>query len=441
MLATRLPLFPLSTEVTATSSGQTLTIGGVDLNTLAQRYGTPLYLYDQATMDAAAQSYRTALAHHYPGEAGVTFAGKALLLTAAAQWVAQQGFWLDCTGAGELHIAAAADLSPAQILVHGVNKSDEDLAAAVQQSGVIVIDNATELVRLAQIARTGQRLPDLWLRVRPGVAVETHAYRQTGQHDSKFGFSCEEAVAAVGMAVTEGLPVTGLHFHQGSQFFDPAPIGPGIDTVLDLVQTLRDPHGWLPTTISPGGGWGVAYHEEELPQPSVDAYIAFIATRLVAGCAARNLPLPRLQVEPGRSLVARAGVAIYRVGAIKQTPTRRWLLIDGGMADNPRPALYGARYSALPVSAPDRPALNQAWLAGPYCESGDVLIEALPLPAIAPGELLAVPASGAYHVNMGSNYNGARKPAVVWLRDGATHLVQRRERVDDLLVRDLPLPL
>jgi diaminopimelate decarboxylase len=440
MLATRLPLFPITTAVATTATGQSLTIGGIDLNDLAARYGTPLYVYDQATMDAAANAYREALARHYPGETGVTFAGKALLLTAAAQWVQRQGFLLDCTGAGELHIAAAADLSPHQILVHGVNKSGEDLTAAVEQGGVIVVDNQTELSRLAEMAAQGRTLPELWLRVRPGVAVDTHAYRQTGQHDSKFGFSIEEAIAAVGMAVATNLPVTGFHFHQGSQFFDPAPLGPGIDTVLDLVQTLHQRHGWLPKTISPGGGWGVAYHEDELPQPSIDTYIAFIAKRMIEGCRARNLPLPRLQVEPGRSLVARAGVALYRVGAIKESATRRWLLIDGGMADNPRPALYGARYSALPVNNPDRPAHGPAWLAGPYCESGDVLIENLPLPEIAPGELLAVPASGAYHINMGSNYNGARKPAVVWLRDGEAHLVQRRETVQDLLLRDLALP-
>jgi diaminopimelate decarboxylase len=280
----------------------------------------------------------------------------------------------------------------------------------------------------------------LWLRVRPGIAVDTHAYRQTGQHDSKFGFSSDEAIAAVEMAIAQGLPVTGFHFHQGSQFFDPSPIGPGIETVLDLVQTLYKRHGWLPKTISPGGGWGVAYHEDELPQPAVDTYIAFVAKQMIEGCQRRGLPLPRLQVEPGRSLVARAGVALYRVGAVKETSNRRWLLIDGGMADNPRPALYGARYSALPVSKPDRPALGPAWLAGPYCESGDVLIENLPMPQIEVGELLVVPASGAYHVNMGSNYNGARKPAVVWLREGVAHLVQRRETVNDLIQRDFALP-
>ena len=439
MLATRLPLFPLTTAVQDFGQGLSLAINGVDLVELANHYGTPLYLFDQATMDDAAEQYRTALARHYPGPAGVTFAGKALLFTAAAQWVARQGFWLDCTGAGELHIAAAAEVPRSQILVHGVNKSGEDLAAAVAQAGVIVVDNLTELERLVQMTSTHAELPELWLRVRPGLAVDTHVYRQTGQHDSKFGLSPQEVVQAIATAQTHGLPVTGLHFHQGSQFFDPSPLSPAIDLVLDLVQELRDQTDWLPAAICPGGGWGVAYHEDELPQPAIDTYIAYIAHQLVAGCEARDIPLPRLQVEPGRSLVARAGVALYRVGAVKETPNRRWLLIDGGMADNPRPALYGARYSALPVRDPARAATDSAWLAGPYCESGDVLIEDLPLPELTPGDLLAVPASGAYHINMGSNYNGARKPAALWLHAGNLQLVQRRESADDLLARDLPL--
>jgi diaminopimelate decarboxylase len=234
--------------------------------------------------------------------------------------------------------------------------------------------------------------------------------------------------------------LSGLHFHQGSHFHDPAPIGQALDTVLDLVEEIRDQSGWVPQALSPGGGWGVPYHESDLPHPSIEDYVTFAGKQLAAGCEARGLPLPRLQLEPGRSLVARAGVAIYRVGAVKHTPARRWLLIDGGLADNPRPALYGARYSALPVRDPARPATSSTWIAGPYCESGDVLIEDLPLPDIDEGELLAVPVSGAYHLAMGSNYNGARKPAVLWLHEGAAHMIQRREALVDLHGRDSDLP-
>ncbi len=438
--AQRLDLFPITTKIAGVGAEAHLTIAGFSLAALAERFGTPLYVYDQASMDAAVATYRQALAKHYPGESGITYAGKAFLCVAAAQWVQQQKLLLDCTGAGELRIAAAAGVERTGILVHGVNKSAVDLSAALAYGGVIVVDNLTELGHIVALRQTVQPpLPTLWLRMRPGVAVDTHAYRQTGQADSKFGMSVAEASTAVALCLQHQLPLTGIHFHQGSHFHDPEPIGSALETVLDLIVELRAETGWAPQVISPGGGWGVAYHEDELPHPAIEQYVAFIAYHLAEGCKQRGLPLPRLQVEPGRSLTARAGVAIYRVGAIKHTPQRRWLMIDGGMSDNPRPALYGARYSALPVSQPLRENSGPAWLGGPYCESGDVLIQALDLPAIQIGELLAVPASGAYHLNMGSNYNGACKPAVVWLRQNEAHLIQRRETVDDLIVRDIKL--
>lgn len=437
----RLDLFPLSTQITDVGAGTALTIAGCDLTALAATYGTPLYLYDQQTMDTAAAAYRQALADYYPAAAGITYAGKAFLCTAAAQWVQRQGLILDCTGAGELHVAAAAGVPRAQLLVHGVNKSPADLEAAVAQAGIIVVDNLTELQRLVPLlqALSAER-PTLWLRVRPGVAVDTHAYRQTGQEDSKFGMGLAEASQAVMLCQREGLAVTGIHFHQGSHFHDPEPIAPALATVLDLIVALREQHGWTPQTLCPGGGWGVAYHEDDLPHPVVGAYVAFVAHYLVQGCQERNLPLPRLQLEPGRSLVAQAGVALYRVGAVKRTAARRWLMIDGGLADNPRPALYGARYSALPVQEPLRPNHDPVWFAGPFCESGDVLINGLPMPEMAAGELVAVPIAGAYQLAMGSNYNGACKPAVLWLREGEAHLIQRREQVAELVARDYPLP-
>jgi diaminopimelate decarboxylase len=417
-----------------------LWIGGCDLALLAEQYGTPLYLYDQATMDAAVAAYRQALAHHYPAESAITYAGKAFLCVAVGQWVHQQGLWLDCTGAGEIAVAVKAGVARRSILVHGVNKNAADLAAAIQHAGVVVVDNLVELACLsALIQPASPHAPELWLRVRPGVAVATHAYRQTGQEESKFGMNPNEAMLAVRHCQHAGLALTGLHFHQGSHFHDPTPIGPALATVLDLMAALRAETGWSPGVLSPGGGWGVAYHEEELPHPSIEEYVAFVASHLVQGCRARGLPLPRLQLEPGRSLVARAGVALYRVGASKATSNRRWVLIDGGMADNPRPALYGARYSALPVQAPQRAWSGPAWLGGPFCESGDVLIQALPLPELSVGEWLAVPVSGAYHLAMGSNYNGATRPAVLWLKDGQASLVQRRERLEELAARDLPL--
>ncbi|MCB0047753.1 MAG: diaminopimelate decarboxylase [Caldilineaceae bacterium] len=438
-MLTRLDLFPITARIVGDGASARLQIGGCDLTDLAAQFGTPLYLYDRATLDTAVAAYEGALSA-YPGPTGITYAGKAGMNLALAQWAASHALWLDCTGQGEIAVARAAGVDRAQILVHGVNKSPEDLAAAVDAAGVIVVDNLDELQRLIALADDGVALPQLWLRLRPGVAVETHAYRQTGQSDSKFGLSSDEFLAGIRLGQAHDLPLTGLHFHQGSHFHDPAPIGPALDAVLDLLAVVRSETGWTAQHLSPGGGWGVAYHEDDLPQPSVADYVGFISNGLQGGCAKRNLPLPALHVEPGRSLVARAGVALYRVGAVKRTPNRRWLLLDGGMSDNIRPALYGARYSALPVVQPGRSASGSAWLGGPYCESGDVLIQDLPMADVTPGELVAVPASGAYHIAMSSNYNGSLRPAVLWLDQGEAHLIQRRETVADLMRRDLPLP-
>ncbi|MFN2241375.1 MAG: diaminopimelate decarboxylase [Anaerolineae bacterium] len=439
-LGKRLALLPTTTRTVSVQGIERLAVGGCDLEDLAEQYGTPLYVYDQATLDANFQAYTRALGDSYPGRWGITYAGKAFLNVALAQWVLGQGLWVDCTGVGELTIAMAAGAQREQILIHGVNKSAADLASEVAAAGTIVVDSLVELERLANLrSRTADATPDLWLRLRPGLAVDTHSHTQTGQEDSKFGMNEAEALEAIQLCRDYDLPLTGLHFHQGSQFRDPAPIGPAIEKALDLVVALRGKGDWLPRVLCPGGGWGVPYHEDDLPFPSIRSYVEFVAERLAEGCRRRDLPLPRLQLEPGRSLVAQSGAALYRVGYVKHTAHQRWVLLDGGLADNPRPALYGSRYTALPVRAPQRPSGGLAWLAGPYCESGDILIHGLPFAEVEPGELVAVPMSGAYQLSMASNYNGACKPAVVWLRDGASHLVQSREEPGDLVRRDIAL--
>jgi diaminopimelate decarboxylase len=434
----RLPLFPHTAQIVDNA----LCIADMRLADLAEEYGTPLYVFDRLTMDATVQRYKDILAASYPGESGLTYAGKAFLCTAIAQWTQAHDLRLDCTGSGELAIAAAASVKRSNVLVHGVNKSQADLQAALAGAGVIVVDHLAELRRLAglqSLQGSQAPAPQIWLRLRPGLAVKTHAYTQTGQEDSKFGMGPAEFMEALYWGLQSGLPINGLHFHQGSHFHDPAPLGPALETALDLVAEARASLGWLPESLCPGGGWGVPYHEDDLPHQPLEGYVRYIAERLVSGCQQRGLPLPRLQLEPGRSLVAQAGVAIYRVQSVKRSPQRRWLLLDGGMADNPRPALYGARYSALPLAGPDRPEVGPAWLAGPYCESGDILIQDLPMPDVQPGEYVAVPVSGAYQLSMGSNYNGARKPAVLWLEDGHAQLIQRRETLEDLFRRDYPL--
>lgn len=424
----RLALFPDSVRI----QNDSLFIAGQELTTLADTYGTPLYLYDRLTLDACAAEYQSALREYYPASSRITYAGKAFLCKALAEWTQTHNMFVDCTGEGEIAIASAGGVPRENILVHGVNKSMEDLKAALEHAGTIVADNLTELNRLAELTTNFQSpISDLWLRLLPGVAVHTHhTHTQTGQHDSKFGMTREEILHAAQFSEKHNLPLSGLHFHQGSNFRDPEPLIAAIDTALDLAKEIGFRGEWH---FCPGGGWGVAYHEEELPNPSIESYVGGIAESVVEGCRQRGLDLPHLHLEPGRSLVARAGVALYRVGAVKKRGEKTWLLTDGGMADNPRFALYGARYSCLPVTGLRRERTERVSIAGPYCESGDIVIEDLLMPNVEEDEWIAIPVAGAYHLSMSSNYNGARKPAVAWLEEGNARLIVQRESVRDLL--------
>ncbi len=429
----RLSLFPESTIV----KNDTLTIAGHDLAALAGEFGTPLYLYDRYTMDQAVARYQLNLTAHYPGPASITYAGKAFLCTAMTQWTHLHQLWLDCTGEGEIAIAQAGGIPRERLVVHGVSKSIADIHAAIRHAGTVVVDNQAELIQLVEQSQTtGYRLPNLWLRLQPGLTVDTHRYTQTGQHGSKFGMEGEELLSAAETCRKYGLPLQGVHFHLGSQFHDPAPLGPAIDMTLSLVRQIGFHDGWH---FSPGGGWGVAYHENELPSPDLENYIHLISEHIRQGCRSNDLPLPHLHLEPGRSLVAQAGVALYRVNTVKRDGSHTWLLVDGGLADNPRYALYKTKYSCLPVAGLNRKMGERVHIAGPYCESGDILIDNLQMPRIEQGELIAIPVSGAYQLSMSSNYNGALRPAVLWLEEGRSRLIQRRQTIDDLLSRDLDL--
>lgn len=439
----RLDLFPVTTRI----ENETLTIAGQNLASLADQYRTPLYVYDSATLNFLAQTYNRALSAHYLGISNITYAGKAFLCKAIAQWTQAHTLTVDCTGEGEIGIAVAAGVPREKILVHGVNKSNADLKAAIQHAGVIVVDNLNELHRLHVILTEVKNLfagmetlhsaqgdVSLWLRLLPGVSVTTHhTHTQTGHHESKFGMTRQEILEAANFCKDKNLPLKGVHFHQGSNFRDPEPLIPAIETALDLAKEIGFSGEWH---FCPGGGWGVAYHEDELPHPSIEHYVRGIAEAVMEGCRSRGLDLPHLHLEPGRSLVARAGVAIYRIGAVKRRGNRTWLLTDGGMADNPRYALYGARYSCLTVSSPGGERSERVSVAGPYCESGDVLIEDLPMPSVKEGELIAIPMSGAYHLSMSSNYNGARRPEALMVEEGKVEVMLKRETVEDLLARD-----
>jgi diaminopimelate decarboxylase len=434
-MTNRLSLFPESTRVRDDS----LFIAGHSLASLSAESGTPLYIYDRSTLDLAVAEYVSALRVYYPGAATITYAGKAFLCKAIAQWTQSHNLLVDCTGEGEIGIAVAGGVPREHILVHGVNKSQADLKSALQHAGTIVVDNLTELKTLdsdsllSNLRKRASAL-QIWLRLLPGVAVSTHhAHTQTGQHDSKFGMTREEILEAAKFCKEHNLPLNGIHFHQGSNFRDPEPLIPAIDLALDIAKEIGFSGEWH---FCPGGGWGVAYHEDELPNPSIESYVRGIAEAVIEGCQSRGLDLPHLHLEPGRSLVARAGVAIYRVGAIKRRGEKIWILTDGGMADNPRFALYGARYSCTPVTGVGREQSARVSIAGPYCESGDVVIEDLPMPDLQEGELIAIPVAGAYHLSMSSNYNGARRPQVLLLEEEKVTVMMRRETTADLLRRD-----
>jgi len=433
-MTNRLSLFPESTRVRDDS----LFIAGHSLASLADRYLTPLYVYDRATLNLAVAEYKSALRAYYPSESHITYAGKAFLCKAIAAWTQTHDLLVDCTGEGEIGIAVAGGVPREKILVHGVNKSLADLKSAFQNAGTIVVDNLSELQKI-QLLITNHQSPvsNLWLRLLPGVAVSTHhSHTQTGQHDSKFGMTREEILEATKFCKENKLPLNGIHFHQGSNFRDPEPLIPAIDLALDIAKEIGFHGEWH---FCPGGGWGVAYHEDELPNPSIESYVRGIAEAVIEGCKQRGLNLPVLHLEPGRSLVARAGVAIYRVGAIKQRGDKTWILTDGGMADNPRFALYGARYSCLPVEGLERELSAKVSIAGPYCESGDIVIENLPMPELKEGELIAIPVAGAYHLSMSSNYNGARRPAALMVEEGKIKVMLMREIMEDLIRRDLEM--
>lgn len=454
----KLSLFPHNTSLDNESHLILRNHRAVDL---ASQFGTPLYVYDVETIRANIRRYRKVLAT-YPGPSRLTYASKAYLSVALARLMAAEGVGLDVASAGELFIAQRGGADPAQMHMHGNNKSHRDLSEAMQAGvGRMVVDNATELQLLASLAAEQQRSVNIWLRVTPDITVETHhRYTVTGTADSKFGFPLQEAEVVAGELLVkqqgsrgaEGqgreedaplppcspapLLLRGLHLHLGSHFHDVEPVAEGVERLLDVAVRLRERYRWDMQELCPGGGWGVPYHPSDPPMP-IEPFAQSLVAAIVEGCRRRNLSLPELVLEPGRSLVAQAGVALYTVGGRKVIPgVRTYVSIDGGLADNPRPALYQAKYTALLANRAGEAETETVAIAGPFCESGDVLIQSVDLPLAAPGDILAVPVAGAYQLSMGSNYNAALRPAVVFIEGGDVRLVQRRETFEDLVMRD-----
>jgi diaminopimelate decarboxylase len=413
-----LTLFPDS----GTLDGARLRLGGLTADALAEEYGTPLVVLCEDTIRATARALRDAV-----GDGRVFFGTKALPNVALLRVLREEGVGADVASAGELAFAAAAGLDGDELVVHGNNKDAAFLAAAARMGAPVVLD-ARDEAGLAAEAGVRQAL----VRVTLGVDADTHEAIRTGHHGSKFGLPPDVARAAVAEALELGLEMIGVHVHVGSQLADFDAQAETIVRLASFAAGCRDELGWTARVADLGGGFGIRHHPaDEVPEARELAASAATTARLAFVEA--GLPQPEIWLEPGRCLVGRAGVTLYRVGSVKRLPGRTWVAVDGGMSDNPRPQLYDARYTALSAARADEPLDEAVSVAGMHCESGDVLIDDVTLPSPRRGDLLAVPATGAYTLAMASNYNGVGRPAAVLVHDGEARLVRRRETIEDLL--------
>lgn len=411
-------LFPDS----ARTGDGALVLGGVTVAALADRFGTPLVVYCEETLRARTHALRAAV-----GDGRVFYGTKAFANLELLRLLREEGIGADVASMGELAFARAAGLTGDELVVHGNAKDEALLAAAAALDATVVLD-APDEAPLAASAGVRRAL----VRVTLGVDADTHEAIRTGHHGSKFGLPEDQALALLRDALEAGVSVLGLHVHVGSQMADFDAQEETIRRLAAFAARCRGELGWTAHVADLGGGFGIRHHPDEVVTDAVGLAGSAAATARAA-FVANDLPEPSVWLEPGRSLVGPAGTTLYRVASVKRLPQRTWVAVDGGMSDNPRPQLYDARYTALSALRADEPADEVVSVAGMHCESGDVLIDDVALPSPRRGDLLAVPATGAYTLSMASNYNGVGRPAAVLVRDGAAHLIRRRETVDDLL--------
>ena len=417
-----------------------LAIGGCNVRELAQEFGTPLYIYDERTIRDTCRAYLRDYRAQLPG-ARAHYASKAWLNPALTRILVEEDFGLDVVSAGELHVALAGGMDPEQIGFHGNGKTRAELEYALDAGvGRIIVDNDDELAVLDELTRERAQVQRIMLRITPGVDAQTHAKTTTGLRDSKFGFPLPsgQAEAAVVRAMQAPfLDLTGLHIHLGSPLFNVEPYADGIATIGQFAADMKQRHGYEWREFSPGGGMALTYTADRVA-PETDIYAVEIANAIRTACDTHGLAMPDIHIEPGRSVVGRAGVALYSVVSRKHIPeTRDYVTVDGGMADNIRPAMYESTYEAAAAEQMNTVPSLVATVAGKFCESGDVLVRDANLPALQLGELIAIPASGAYQIAMESNYNLALRPAIVMVNDGEAQLVRRRQTLDDLLALEL----
>jgi diaminopimelate decarboxylase len=418
-----LDLFPESASL---QEGQ-LAVGGVHASALADEFGTPLVVFCERTLREQARAYRAAAP-----EALVCYGSKAFPNRALLRLFAEEGLGADVSTLGELELALRAGVPPARIVVHGNNKSDEELRRAAETGAELVVLDSLEEVGRAREAGVRSVL----VRVTSGIEADTHEAIRTGHHGSKFGLPPEAAIEAVRRSLATGLDAAGLHVHVGSQLLDTQAVRMTVEWLAAFAAACRaELEGWVPRVVDLGGGLGVRHVEEE-DAPSARDFATELRTRLERAWELHELPQPRLVLEPGRSLVGRAGTTLYRVGVVKRVSAgTTYVAVDGGLSDNPRPQLYGARYTALLANRAGEPAAEPFAVTGKHCEE-EVVIRRVLLPPPRRGDLLAVPATGAYTLAMGSNYNLVPRPAAVLVGDGRARLITRREKLEDVLARE-----
>lgn len=424
---------------TVEAPGGVLHVGGVSVTELAEVYGTPVIAYDAEHLRAAAHAWIDAFAD-YPGGASIAYATKAFSSVGLLRLLRDIGIGADVSSMGELEVALRAGIDPARIVLHGNNKSHAELDAAVSaRVGLIVLDAESELELLARVTAKHELRQRVLVRVNPDIVVETHRYISTSHAGSKFGVPGDVAARMLERAAaTEWLDPQGVHVHLGSQLLDVAPWKLVLHWLAGWARELRDRTGIELHTLDIGGGLGIAYLETHEPPSPADVAVV-VRSMLAETWVEEGLRLPHLVLEPGRSIVGQAAVTTYRIGVVKETAEDeiRYVNVDGGMSDNPRPVLYQAQYRALLAERANEPAARTWWVAGVHCESGDVLVEDAPLPEPREGELLVIPATGAYAASMASTYNMVPRCAVVLVEGGAHHELLRRETIEDLLARDV----
>lgn len=418
-----------------------LTVGGMDTVELAKEYGTPLYIMDEGLIREHCRSFRESMDKYYGGQGLVCYASKAFCCKAMCRIMLEEGLGLDVVSEGELYTALSVGFPAEKLCFHGNNKTDHELSYALENGvGRIIVDNIYELERLDRLAEKTGRTANIMYRIKPGIDAHTHNFIMTGQIDSKFGFALEtgEAYEAVKKAIEcSHINLVGLHCHIGSQIFDIDPFVKAAEVMLTFIAKIKDELGFEVKELNLGGGFGIRYTEEDAPV-GYDKYMEKVSEKVKEVCTEKNIKLPFILIEPGRSIAAPAGITLYTVGGRKEIPNiRTYVSIDGGMGDNPRYALYQSKYDVEVANKANLPKTETVTVAGKCCETGDLIGEGMPIQPVEPGDILAVLATGAYNYSMSSNYNRIPKPPVVMIRDGKSRVVVKRETFEDIVRNDI----